>query len=238
VNTAIFDFSGELRPFLALEHREGEFGLAFAGHQSVKHLIEALGVPHVEVGAVRADGIPVGMEYRPKNGDRIEVRAASPAPPPDPRFLLDNHLGRLAAFLRMLGFNCLYRNDFSDEQLVAILAQEERILLTRDRRLLMRKAVRCGYCPRSLDPHEQLREVMRRYCLAPLAHPFQRCLRCNEPLEKVDKTAVLDLLEPKTRLYYEKFARCPGCGQVYWQGSHFERMQRLIGEYVGGEKHG
>ena len=109
-----------------------------------------------------------------------------------------------------------------------LLAKDARILLTRDRRLLIRKAVIYGYCPRSLEPNEQLQEVVSRFALAPLVRPFSRCLRCNGVLEPVEKAVVLDQLEPRTKLYYNIFSRCPDCNQVYWKGSHLERMQALI----------
>jgi uncharacterized protein with PIN domain len=146
--------------------------------------------------------------------------------------LLDNHLGRLAAYLRMLGFDCLYHNDYSDEELAEILQHEERILLTRDRRLLMRNVVSHGYCPRSLDSLEQLTEVIQRFELAKRIQPFHRCLRCNHPLEPVSKEAVLDRLEPLTRLYFDEFQICPDCKQIYWKGSHYERMERLIEQII------
>lgn len=231
MNTARFVFFGELNDLLARDRRGQEILLTFARCQTVKHLIESLGVPHVEVGAVTANGQPVGWEYRPQDGDQIEVHPAR-GWEGEPRFILDNHLGRLAAYLRMLGFDSLYENNYSDEELAALLAEDARILLTRDRRLLMRKAVRYGYCLRSLEPQEQLREVVRRFDLLRRARPFHRCLRCNHLLERVEKSAVLDRLEPKTKLYYEEFVRCPVCDQVYWQGSHYERMQAMFAEFL------
>jgi uncharacterized protein with PIN domain len=222
---------GDLNDLLARDQRGKEIILTFASHQSVKHLIEALGVPHVEVGSVTADGKPVEGNYRPHNDDRIEVRPAADRLP-EPRFLLDNHLGRLSASLRMLGFDCLYENTFSDEQIANLLADDPRILLTRDRRLLMRKVVRFGYCLRSLEPLEQLREVVRRFDLQALAQPFHRCLHCNHVLERVDKGDVLDRLEPKTKMYYNEFVRCPACGKVYWKGSHYDRMQTIVEEIL------
>ncbi len=227
MNTATFIFTGELDDLLARDRRGKEIILNFASHQSVKHLIEALGIPHVEIGSVIADGRQVEDNYRPHDGDRIEVRPAADLPP-EPRFLLDNHLGRLAAYLRMLGFDCLYDNAFSDEQIAGILADDPRVLLTRDRRLLMRKVVRYGYCLRSLEPQEQLREVVQRFDLRAQAQPFHRCLHCNHVLERVEKSAVLDRLEPKTKLYYNEFVRCPACGNIYWKGSHYDRMQAIV----------
>jgi uncharacterized protein with PIN domain len=142
--------------------------------------------------------------------------------------LLDCHLGRLTAHLRMLGFDCLYQNDYDDSNLAGILQREPRILLTRDRRLLMRKVVQHGYCLRSLQPLEQLTEVIRRFDLANEFHPFHRCLKCNHPLEPVDKSAILNRLEPLTKKYFDEFHLCPSCGQVYWKGSHYERMERVV----------
>lgn len=188
-------------------------------------------MPHTEVGLLEANGKTVGFDYRVKGGDTIVVYppASGGAPvPTEARFVLDNHLGRLAVFLRMLGFDAVYRNDFDDQALADISAADERILLTRDRRLLMRKVVKYGCCLRSLDSHQQLLEVLRRYDLVDKIAPFRRCLRCNSLLVSVGKDEVLDQLQPLTRRYYDDFHRCPACGQVYWKGSHYEHMQATI----------
>lgn len=229
---ALFRFYPDLNVFLRREDRDdGAFQAVFENGQSLKHLIEAAGVPHTEVGRMQANGAPVDFSYPVQDGDRLEIYPAAPGdglPPGPPRFVLDGHLGRLAAFLRMLGVDTLYRNDFTDPQLAEISAAEDRILLTRDRRLLMRKSVRRGYCLRSLDTFTQLREVLRRYELFEKITPFQRCLRCNTILEPVSKAEVLDRLEPLTRQYYDDFHRCPNCAQIYWKGSHYERMLAVI----------
>ncbi len=228
-NEADFIFQGDLEWFIPHHPRGEPVHLAFEDHQSAKHLIESLGVPHVEVGKVLAGQKEVTLGYLPRDGDRLEVLPPPPGLPAEPRFLLDNHLGRLAASLRMLGFDSLYRNDFEDDEMARLLQEDPRILLTRDRQLLMRKTVLYGYCLRSLRPKEQLGEVVGRFVLMPHVQPFSRCLRCNGILEPVEKAQVLDRLEPKTRLYYNVFARCRDCGQVYWKGSHWERMQAEIG---------
>ena len=225
---AYFDFHPELHCFLPRDKRNVTLALAFKGRQSLKHLIESLGVPHTEVGQVTVNGQARGLDSVPHNGDRIEVRAAAPGCPVEPRFLLDSHLGRLAAYLRMLGFDCLYRNDYDDAELAELVQREKRILLSRDRRLLMRKVVQYGYCLRSLEPPEQLTEVVRRFDLADKIRPFHRCLRCNGALQPVSKETVLDRLEPLTKIHYDEFSLCPACDQVYWKGSHVERMEKLI----------
>lgn len=228
--TARFTFLPDLNNFLTPERREGSFGYAFERGQSVKHLIEAAGVPHTEIGRVVVNGQPVGFDYQVQGGDQVTVSPARAEneQPGAARFVLDNHLGRLAAYLRMLGFDVVYRNDFEDAELAEIAAKEERILLTRDRRLLMRKAVRQGYCLRSLDSREQAIEVLQRYGLFQAITPFRRCLRCNTPLEQTSKEAIIEHLEPLTKRYYEEFHRCPACGQIYWKGSHYEHMQDMI----------
>jgi len=230
--TARFTFIPDLNGFLAPDRRDGEsFLYSFEDGQSVKHLVEAAGVPHTEVGRIEVNGQPAGFDYQVRQSDEVAVYPAAAANCPLPglaRFVLDNHLGRLAAYLRMLGFDVLYRNDFDDDELVEISASDDRILLTRDRRMLMRKIVRWGYCLRSLDSRKQLDEVLKRFELYHQIAPFRRCVHCNEPLEVISKEAVLDRLEPLTRLYFEDFRICPACGQIYWKGSHYDRMRKLI----------
>jgi uncharacterized protein with PIN domain len=228
VKVAHFDFPPDLQLLLPLGKRQGSFDYNFTGPQTAKHLIESLGVPHTEVGELSANGAAIGLDYLVHDGDRIEVRPAAPGCPVEARFLLDSHLGRLAAYLRMLGFDCLYRNDYQDVELAELVGRENRILLSRDRRLLMRKVVHYGYCPRSLDPRQQLVEVVRRFDLREEVQPFHRCLRCNALLEPVSKEAVLERLEPLTKTYFNEFAICSSCDQVYWKGSHYERMMGLV----------
>lgn len=233
MSRAWFEFSEELHFFLPRERRGRPISLDFRGRQSLKHLIESLGVPHTEVGRILVNGQEASLDRLARDGEHVTVRAAEHGLLVAPRFLLDNHLGRLTAYLRMLGFDCLYRNDYSDEQLAETLQHEERVLLTRDRRLLMRKVVKHGYCLRSLEPREQLAEVVRRFDLAAHITPFRRCLRCNHPLAPVSKEAVLHRLEPLTRRYFDEFHICPACGQIYWKGSHYERMMGIVRQIAG-----
>jgi hypothetical protein len=128
----------------------------------------------------------------------------------------------------MLGLDCLYHNAYDDDELVRISVAEGRILLTRDRRLLMHKIITKGYLLRSLDPTEQLYEVVQRYGLVKWVRPFERCMNCNQPLQAVRKETVLEKLEPLTKKYYDEFKLCPACDQVYWKGSHYERMLQVI----------
>jgi hypothetical protein len=150
----------------------------------------------------------------------------------EPRFILDNHLGKLAAYLRMFGFDAAYCNDYQDDELAQVTVDRNRILLTRDRQLLMRKTIRYGYLIRSLDPEYQVLELFRRFDLTGQMTPFHRCLRCNRHLKPIEKEAILHRLQPLTKKYFQEFHICTGCQQVYWKGSHYERMERLISKLV------
>lgn len=237
--TATLRFHGELNWFLGGAQRGATLPFPVGDRPAVKHPIETLGAPHPEVAGILVNGAAVGFGHRLEPGDAVEVFPQDAAPPeaalllrpplPRPaRFALDTHLGRLAAYLRMLGVDTWYRNDAGDALLAAVAADEERVLLSRDRGLLKRSAVTWGYCPRSTDTRAQLLAVIARYQLQGELRPWQRCLRCNGELVPVEKAAVLDQLEPKTRLYYDEFRRCAGCGQVYWQGSHHTRMDAFL----------
>jgi hypothetical protein len=192
-------------------------------------------VPHPEVGSIEVGDRTLSLDALVEEGAWIKVyppRLPLPLPAAlasgaeEPiRFVLDNHLGRLAAYLRLFGFDTLYRNDIQDDELAQIAGAEHRVLLTRDHRLLMRTCIYYGYWLRSKNPRQQLVEVMRRWNLADLARPFRRCLRCNGLLQAVPKEQILTALQPLTRLYYDDFRQCVDCGQIYWKGSHYERMQ-------------
>lgn len=235
MKVARFDFDPALQPLLARGARGGPLEVRFQGRQSAKHLIESLGIPHTEVGELTAGGRPADLGTIVQGGDSIAVHPAGPerGEGSEPRFVLDCHLGRLASRLRALGLDCLYRRDYDDEQLVLVSLEQERALLTRDRRLLMRKAVTRGCLVRSLEAGQQMRQVAERYDLARWIAPFKRCPRCNQPLVAVSKETVLGQLEPLTKEYYHEFKRCPGCGQVYWKGSHVDHMLGWVAEVAG-----
>jgi hypothetical protein len=231
---AQFRFHGDLNDFFIPGPVTSSFSTSFKGRQSVKHLFEALGVPHPDVGVILVAGQPVDFSYIVQDGDQVDVY---PCASPDgilpwacshPRFVLDNHLGKLATYLRMVDFDTLYRNDYHDEELAQISSQEERILLTRDIRLLMRRVIVYGYWIREKEPGQQLVEVLQRYGLFGGIIPFKRCLHCNGLLQPVDKENIIHRLEPLTKIYYDEFRICPDCDQIYWKGSHYERMMAFI----------
>ena len=222
-------FAEPLRFFLSLRHRGGVATVRPDGTSTLGHVVSSLGPPLTEVGALMLDGRPVTPAYRPLPGDVVDVepvRRPQPAPTDPPRFVLDVHLGTLARRLRLLGADVAYRNDASDDELAAQASAESRILLTQDRGLLRRGAVRHGAFVRGSRPDDQLRDVLDRFALTPT--PFSRCLTCNGRLEPVRKADVAEHLRPGTRRSYDDFSRCRSCGQVFWRGAHAQRLEALV----------
>ncbi len=235
MNCAHVRFYAELNDFLKPEQRFRDAPFAFA-KTSVKDAIESFGVPHTEVDLILANGESVDFSYLLRDGDRVSVypvfealdissvERVRPQPLRVTRFVLDVHLGALAGYLRMLGFDTLWHNDSADEELARVSSAERRILLTRDRGLLKRGEVTHGYLVRSAAARQQVEEVLYRFDLWDSLRPFSRCLRCNGALRLVAKEAVTDRLPPRTAEYYDEFQECPACGRIYWKGSHFRRM--------------
>lgn len=209
-----FRFYEELGDFLPPDRRKRSFIHAFDGTPSVKDRIESLGVPHTEVDLILVDGQPVPFSHRLTGGERVAVypmfecfelgtaNHLRPQPLRDPRFVLDVHLGRLASYLRLLGFDTLYRNDYDDEDLLDISCTQHRILLSRDTGLLKRSAVTHGAFLHATDPRRQLREVCDRFQLDARIAPFTRCARCNgmvEPLLSAPEEHDPDREQPQKR---------------------------------------
>jgi uncharacterized protein with PIN domain len=224
-------FHGDLSFFLksktALVERQ------FREKTSIKDVIESCGVPHPEVDLILVNGQPVDFAHVVERDTDVDIYPVSVRTCfPENRlqtahikkFIADGHLGKLVRHLRLLGFDVRYDPLAEDRQLIDAMKSEQRALLTRDRRLLMHAIVQHGYYLRSQYPFEQTIEVLRRFDLSSAFAPFTRCLRCNALLEEVEKNEVIEQLEPLTKIYYEQFRRCAGCGQIYWPGSHFDKL--------------
>ncbi len=244
LHTATLRFYAELNDFLPPKKRQSPLLYHFSVSPAVKDAIESLGVPHPEVDLILVNGVSVDFGYLVQPGDRISVYPVfetldisplvrlRPQPLRDPRFVLDVHLGRLAVYLRMFGFDTLYRNDYADPELAHISSSQSRILLTRDRGLLKRSLVTHGYCLRTTQPRQQLLEILRRFDLFSRLNMFSRCLHCNSLLQAVNKADILERLPPKTARYYDEFRLCPNCQRIYWPGSHFQRMRQFVEEIM------
>jgi uncharacterized protein len=230
----------ELNDFLPVSRRQREFSRRLRFATSVKDLLEGAGIPHPEIALLLVDGEPKPFEFLIERSCRVAAYPAFRSPPlcdlpvSQPRqaelpgFVLDVHLGRLSRYLRLVGCDAVYENDATDDLLARTAGGNERYLLTRDRALLMRKDVVRGYFVRNDDPIRQLVEVARRFGLVAGIRPFSRCLACNGVLVQVEKHEVEAQLEPGTRRNFEQFWQCHGCGNIYWKGSHYNRLLELV----------
>lgn len=235
-----FRFYEELNDCLPAALRKRTFAYRFVGTPSVKDVIEALGVPHTEIDLILIDGKSVRFDHLLRGDERVAVYPMferfditpiyrlRPKPLRNPRFVADVHLGKLARFLRLLGFDTRYGNDLGDAELVRISVRERRILLTRDLGLLKHKALTRAYWLRATEAEQQVKEVVAALSLASNSRPFTRCMSCNGALEPVLRAAVVGRVPLQVHRYFRKFARCQRCKRIYWRGAHFKRLTRLV----------
>jgi uncharacterized protein len=246
--TAKFQFVGSLRAFPGISKKGDRIPYIFNETPSVKDAIEAIGVPHPEVAAISINGRAVSFQERIHNLDEIVVFPKElayiwpksawllPSNLTSVKFIADVHLGKLARLLRLLGFDTLYRNCLDDKMIAAYSNEEKRIVLTRDVGLLKQRIITLGYWLRSQDPVEQTREVIRYYGLEHAFHPFSRCMKCNGPIVQPDKALVIDRLPDLVKKCQSEFYQCIHCRQIYWKGSHYDRMIHQIQAISSGIK--
>lgn len=237
---AEFRFYEELNDYLPKEKQKQAFTYHYKGNPTIKDVVEAIGVPHVEVDLILVNGRSVDFKYKLKQGDRVSVypvfellnidniSQVRKKPLRNPSFILDAHLGKLSRYLRLLGFDSLYRNDYADHEIIDIAIKERRIILTRDIGILKNDKVTHGYWLRSQDSKQQLNEVLQKFDLFSKIKEFSRCIACNGKIKKVNKNKIADKLQAKTFQYYDEFFQCTSCKRIYWEGSHFENMKVFV----------
>jgi len=238
--TVYLRFYEELNDFLLGHKRKLSFEHTFNGNMSIKDVIESIGVPHTEVDLILVNGKSVDFKFKAKNKDQISVYPMfesidisdiiklRPKPLRVTKFILDVHLGKLAKYLRMIGFDTLYENNYTDPFIIETSISERRIILTRDLGILKNKQVAHGYYIRSTNPKEQLKEVIERFDLRKNIQAITRCMECNGTIKVVEKEKIIDQLKPKTKKYFNEFFQCTTCKKVYWEGSHYHRMIERI----------
>jgi uncharacterized protein len=217
----------ELAFFLRAGHRDGPVAVTCDGVSSLGHVVESLGVPLTEVGSLEVDGKVVTAGYRPTGG---EVARVGPVVRPQrvngTAFVLDVHLGTVARWLRLVGVDTAYGPDADDDALIEQANATHRVLLTQDRGLLRRRRLWFGAYVRGDRPRAQFADVLDRF--APPLAPWTRCVACNALLSTVPKADIEAQLEPGTRRTYHEFARCQGCGRVYWRGAHARHLEAIV----------
>ncbi len=237
-------FYEELNDFLPAAKKKIRFEHKFSGTPSVKDLIESLGIPHTEIDLILVNGKSTDFNRKINDGDDIsvypvfesvdikEVQHLRENTLRIPKFILDVHLGKLARYLRMLGFDALYRNNYSDDEIVSISGMEARAILTKDKGILKHNKVNRGYYVRNSNPEEQLSEVVLRFDLNKSINEFTRCLECNTILKKIEKNEVADRIPRKVKERQIDFYICNSCNKIYWPGSHYIKMKEMIKKII------
>jgi uncharacterized protein with PIN domain len=218
------------------------FRVAIDRGRSVKDAIESVGVPHTEVDLVLVDGASVAFERVLRGGERVAVYPVferldiasvvhlRPSPVRETRFVLDTHLGKLARHLRLAGFDSLWANDYGDEEIVALSVAQKRVVLTRDKGILKRRAVQRGFFVRETESERQFREVGRAFQLERSLRPFSRCRVCNAALRGVPKepgAAAPQAIAGSPRRATRCRSLSAGPLGTFWPVSHFCTVEAL-----------
>jgi uncharacterized protein with PIN domain len=241
----LFRFYAELNDFLPSHRKQKTFEECFKTPLTVGETLVSLGIPFSEVDMILVNGVSVGMNHQLSEYDRISVYPKFESldisansklrerPLRESKFILDCHLGKLTKYLRMLGFDCLYKNHMDDDVIIEIARRDGRIILTRDKLLLKSTRVTHGYYVRAIEKHAQLCEVVEKFDLYSQFKSFTRCMTCNHPLQAVQKEDILNKIDEDTASIFQDFYLCPHCDKVFWKGSHFKRMEEFVRGLLG-----
>ena len=233
-------FYEELNDFLPEPKKKKRFVHNYIDRASVKDMVEALGVPHTEVDLILVNGKSVDFKYIINDGDDVsvypvfesfnisDVQHLRPKPLRKPKFVADVHLGKLARYLRMLGFDVLYSNSYNDNEIVRVSRIEKRTILTKDKNILKRSEVTHGYFVRNDDIVNQTKEIIKRFDLNKDINEFTRCLECNNLLRPVIKEDIIEKIPMKVAKWHKTFFICSNCNKIYWQGTHHQKMNTFI----------
>jgi uncharacterized protein with PIN domain len=225
--------------------RKREFSVSFPQGSTVKDVLASLGVPHTQVDLILINGQAENLSFPLKGGEGVsvypvfesfDIRSVRKLGSDSLRqltFIADVHLGKLAKYMRLFGFDTLYHCDSDPQSLVEVSVREGRVLLTRSRDLLKKEVITRGILVRETDPRMQLKAIFERLDLYADARPFSRCMRCNGPVEPIPKQEIVQSLLPRVKQNYQTFSSCSSCHRVYWEGTHFERMNRFVMQVLG-----
>lgn len=246
MNSAIFKFYDELNFFVEKSKKFTDITYQFDGNPSVKDCIEAIGIPHVEVEAIKINNAFVDFNKKISANDFVEVFSMNSEIDfshsiklrPDIeeiKFIVDANIGKMTKNLRMFGFDTHYDFDLPDKEIVNLAEREKRIILSRDVGLLKRKNAIYGYFVRSTNIEEQISEVIKRYKLYNLFNPLTLCLECNGFIKPIDKSEVGASLDEGVLKDYDEFFKCDNCNKFFWKGSHYDKMVESVKKWKSNE---
>ncbi len=243
INTTI-RFYEELNDYLSEDIRRQDILIDTKEGNSVGELIYSFGVACAAVDLILVNGHSANFDYILQDNDQISVYPVferfnitsvsliENSPLRNLKFICDDHLGRLAKYLRMLGFDTLYNNDYDHNILISLSNSHNRILLSRDKKLLLNKKITRRYLVKQAEPGEQVREVLEYFDLKKNITPMSRCLECNGVVQQVPEESVKHRIEKYIIEINDEFTECKGCGKIFWKGSHYDSMMKRIRKIV------
>ncbi|MBW2612698.1 MAG: Mut7-C ubiquitin/RNAse domain-containing protein [Deltaproteobacteria bacterium] len=235
-----FRFYEELNDFLPVHRKKVDFDVKFEGKRSIKDIIESLGAPHTEIDLILVNGKSVDFHYILQDKDRVSVYPVFESlniidvthlrifPLRRTKFITDVHLGKIAKYMRVLGFDVYYNSLLSIREIIEISKKENRIILTTSRKLLKFKDVSHGIFIRPAATTKQIKRIIDYLDIKEIIEPFTRCLWCNTLLNIVLKEDILEKIPPKTREFCNEYVQCQSCDKIYWKGSHYIHMEKVI----------
>jgi len=153
------------------------------------------------------------------------------------RFIVDHNVGKMAKWLRMMGYDTLFFSGGDDSSMVATALAQGRIILTRDGGIVKRRLVTRGRLEAILIEGDrieaQMKQVIESLGLDIRFKPFSICLECNQPLEERSRQQVQDRVPPYVFKTQQQYMECPACGRIYWRGTHWQAMNRKLEQLVG-----
>jgi len=233
-------FYEELNDYLKTSIRKQDLFIDVEKNLPVGALIESLGPPCSAVDLILVNGQSANFDYVLQDNDRISVYPVferlnitsvsllENSPLRKLRFICDDHLGRLAKFLRMLGFDTLYEDDYDDSIIIRLSKTHHRILLTRDKKLLLNKQITRRYLVNQTEPAKQVREVVEFFDLKNSITPMSRCLECNGVVQSVSREVVKNRVDKNIFEINNEFTECTECRKLFWRGSHYDSMMKWI----------
>lgn len=155
------------------------------------------------------------------------------------KFIVDNNVGKLAKWLRMMGYDTLFFRGEDDGEMVKIALSQDRVILTKDTQIMRRRLITSGRVKSILiedeDTKKQLQQIVGALDLDYQYMPFSLCLECNQNLVEISKDEVRDLVPPYVFKTQNEYMECPSCHRIYWRGTHWQAMSEQLGKLVVGK---
>ena len=228
----VLHFQKDLVALLPRRWSSGTVRRLLPGSASCKDVIEAVGVPHCELGRILAgtgpDQIEIAQETLLDHHTHLEIHSVPTRYLPEPRFLCDQHLGKLARLLRIMGFDTTWDANWLEPEIARKGPRQQRVILSGNRALLKRRQLTMAQLIRSADPDLQAGEVLHRWRLRDRIQLFGRCSTCGGLLQEVAKETVAERIPPLTARWLDTYYTCRECDHLFWEGTHVPALKERI----------